>query len=177
MLIALISIVDARLLRKKSASVTVEDDVSMDIDEPPRCKDYSKRACLYEKRIALMELHLMTLIMGEDAVINDYTGHNYDQAPSWEAHTGNPMKGAGVRFVQFGAGGTDSTMMGHFYFKRKDMRTSSDSYDEGWQKDGTHGFCQTYAAYVLFCVENVFSFSSFALLPTHIIYMSRTRTH
>ena len=142
---AVISLGDARLLEKKRRRRSVD---MMDVDEPnvqPACKDLSKKTCNYERKIALMTLHLMTLIMGETEVINDYTGGHYDQK-TWDEHVASPVKGEGVRFVQFGDGDTETTMMGHFYFKRKDMRTSSDSYEQGWQKDGTHGFCQTYAA-------------------------------
>ena len=141
-LCAAISLGDARLLEKSKRSV------DMDVDMPnvqPACKDLTKKTCAYEKKIALMTLHLMTLIMGDTTVINRYTGHHYDQK-TWEEHEASPIKKKGVRFVQFGEGESENTMMGHFYFKREDMRTSSDSYELGWQKDGTHGFCQTYAA-------------------------------
>jgi hypothetical protein len=91
-----------------------------------------------------MLMHLITLVMGRSDVIEAYTGGKYDQAQSWEDHMKRPMKNSGVRFVKFGDDiGAD---MGHFYFKRSEMRISSDSYAEGWQKDGTHGFCQTFAA-------------------------------
>jgi hypothetical protein len=139
MMMIMITNVHSRLLEKNKNSM---------IPLNPNCKDFSDRRCEFEKNIALMELHLLTLVMGRSDVIEDYTGMDnkgsYDQAESWEYHEKNPMTD-GVRFVKLGEGGEES-MMGHFYFKRADMRTSSDSYEMGWQKYATHGFCQTFAA-------------------------------